>query len=127
MEAVGENKCHHAGDRECASEIAGKHQAPIAQDAFHCDPGAFVQQGQWGEHEHPGQQVEAHQVEHRETDREQHSAQQCRAGLHGDGNREHCRERKDCACHIAADQRVAGGHMHFGCAGIEHLGDEVGG
>src|SRR5690606_29159229 len=52
-------------------KVAEKHPAPMTQDTRCGDTGTTIQQRQRRQHEHPGQQVEAHQVEHDEADREE--------------------------------------------------------
>src|SRR5690606_36845648 len=61
-EAVGEDEGHHYRHGQLTGKVAEKHPAPVAQDARYGHPGASIQQRQRGQHEHPGQQVEAHHL-----------------------------------------------------------------
>jgi hypothetical protein len=120
--AVGDIDGHHHRHREGAQEVADEYQAPVAQHALERDARALVDQRQWAQHEHAGQQVEAEQVQHDKAHREQHGAQQRLAGLHIDGDGEPGRQGQDGAGHVSPDNRVAGGHEDFGFTRIHHLG-----
>ncbi|MGY3360690.1 hypothetical protein ACVWZK_007353 [Bradyrhizobium sp. GM0.4] len=123
-EAEGRDESHHEGHGEGAGEVADEDEAPVAQDATDGDAGAFVDQGERGEHEHAGQEVEAQQIQHDEADREQQRADQRLPRVHVDRDGEPCRERQDGAGHVGADDGIPGGHEDFGLARIHHLGDE---
>src|SRR5690606_20530115 len=107
-------------------KVAEKHPAPMTQDTRCGDTGTTIQQRKRRQHEHPGQQVEAHQVEHDEADREEGCPQQRRPGLYGDGDGKYRRQRQDRARHEGADKGVADRHEQLGFAGVDHLGDEFG-
>ncbi len=78
-----------------APEVTQKHQPPVAQHAVDGYARSLVQQGQRREDEDAGEQVEPHQVQHDETDREEHCSYQGRTGLNGDGDGKDCCQRKD--------------------------------
>ena len=96
-EGDGNGDQHRHGERAC--EIAGEHQTPVPQDAGDRDAGPFVEPGEGGEDEYSGQQVESQQIQHAEADRKQDRADDRRASLHIDGDRECGSECENRACH----------------------------
>ena len=113
VETVGENKSHDGGNRQGSTEVAQEHPAPVSKDAAGIHPGASVEKGQWGQHEHPGEQVEPHQIKHAEPDRKQQCADQRAAGLYADGNGEYRRQCQDGPGHKGPDEDIPGGHVYF--------------
>ncbi|MNG15720.1 hypothetical protein D3C84_995660 [compost metagenome] len=124
IEAVGKDERHHERHGQRTGKVTDKHQPPVAQHTAHGDARTLVQQRQWREHEYPSQQVETHQVQHREAHGEQHRTEQRGTALHRDGDRKHCGQSQNRPRHETANQGVAGRHVNFRFAGIEHLGDE---
>ena len=66
-EAIGENNRHQHSDGYCASEIADKDEAPVLQHAANRDAGPFVNQREWRQDKHTGEQIEAKQLQNLEN------------------------------------------------------------
>ena len=106
IETVGEDKRHHEGDGQCAAQVAKEYPTPVAQYGCRGHSGAFIKQCKGREHEHAGQQVEAHQVKHAKADREQDGADQEHAGLDRYGNGKRGSQRQNGARHKGPNQCV---------------------
>jgi hypothetical protein len=125
-EPVGDDDRHEHRDGERTQEVADEHQAEVAQHALERHASPFVDQRQRYQREHPGQQVESHQVEQTESDGEQHRTEQRFTRSDGDGDGERRGERENRARHVRAYQRIPGGQERFRLAGIDHLFHELG-
>ncbi len=109
-EAERRHERHHEGDRERAGEIAEEDETPVSQHPGKRDAWPLIDQRERRENEHPGQKVEAEQIQHGKADGKQQRSHDRLTGIDVDRDGKPGRERQNGAGHIGADHGVACRH-----------------